>query len=183
MRCWTCRRKRCSPPAREFADDPELHDLFTGILQQGGFLSDIEYPLRRRSGEVRWAILSAFAVGYANERAVIMGFQDITERKRSEVALRQSEENFRQLVQSAPVPMIVTRIEDGVIARTNQAFCDLLGMPSEQLVGRPAADFQTAPLNRAALLRTIEQHGIAQGLELELIAGTGRGSGIGPRQW
>lgn len=156
----------------DLADDPELYRVIIDILEQGGFLRDIEFPIRRRSGETRWTILSAFSIGYGNDSAVVAGLQDITERKRWEEALRQSEENFRQLVQSSPVPTVSTRMEDGIVTGVNQAFVDMMGISEEEAVGRAAADYQVMPLDREAIKEAMAQRGAADGIEMELI---GRG--------
>ena len=157
----------------DLVDDPELYAVVMGILEQGGFLRDIEFPVRRRSGETRWTILSAFSIGYGNDSAVVAGLQDITERKRWEEALRQSEENFRQLVQSSPVPTVSTRMEDGVVTGVNRAFVDLMGISEEEAVGRAAAEYQVRPLDREALKEVMTQRGAADGIEMELVGRDG----------
>lgn len=56
----------------------------------------------------------------------VSGFQvvagDITERKRVEQALRQSEERFSKAFQSSPAGMAISRLEDGRVLDVNDAF-------------------------------------------------------------
>ena len=52
---------------------------------------------------------------------------DITETRRAEQALKESEERFRLIANSAPVPMWVSRL-DGKRAFVNQAYMDFLGL-------------------------------------------------------
>ena len=55
---------------------------------------------------------------------------DITETRRAEQALKESEERFRLIANSAPVPMWVSRL-DGKRAFVNQAYMDFLGLGYE----------------------------------------------------
>ena len=56
---------------------------------------------------------------------------DITETRRAEQALKESEERFRLIANSAPVPMWVSRL-DGKRAFVNQAYMDFLGLGYEE---------------------------------------------------
>ncbi len=82
----------------------------------------------------RWQAWSNQAVLGENGRpvAIVSVGRDITERKRLEGELRASEERYRRLVQSAPVPMTVFR--RGRIAFINTAGLELLGVANEQTV-------------------------------------------------
>ncbi len=59
--------------------------------------------------------------------------RDITERKRAEEALRESEERFRNVFRDAGVGMVVVSPEGHFLA-ANNAFCDCLGYTEEELL-------------------------------------------------
>jgi PAS domain S-box-containing protein len=62
--------------------------------------------------------------------------EDITARKEAEEKLRFSELRFRSIWQKSFEGMRLTD-EQGIILAVNPAFCQIVGMPAEELVGRP----------------------------------------------
>jgi PAS domain S-box-containing protein len=65
--------------------------------------------------------------------------RDLTERRRSEEELRQSEELFRQMFDHAPIGISMVGL-DYKFLRVNAAFCDMLGYTQEELAGRTFVD-------------------------------------------
>lgn len=82
----------------------------------------------------RWYEVHAYRVGEPDERLVAVLFQDITERRRAELALRESEARFRSMADVAPAPVWVTTAE-GPVEFINLAFAELIGRPREELLG------------------------------------------------
>ena len=65
---------------------------------------------------------------------------EIAERKRTEEALRESEERFRTAFEDAAVPMTLTAM-DGRLLEVNSTFCQMLGYAQAELAGQDFADF------------------------------------------
>jgi signal transduction histidine kinase len=61
---------------------------------------------------------------------------EINKRTNAETALSQSEEQFRLLVELAPVGMVITS-PDNIITKVNKAFSDMLGYETDQLIKMP----------------------------------------------
>ena len=79
------------------------------------------------------------AVPLFDERGNVWGsvgaFTDITERKRAEEALKESEERFRSLYEHAAVG-IQQLANDGCLLMVNEAMCRMLGYSASELIGR-----------------------------------------------
>ncbi len=82
--------------------------------------------------------------------------RDITERKRSEEALRESEQRYRAVVEDTPV-LLCRFLPDGEINYANRAYCSYFAKSSEELTGTsflewiPESDHANVMSNIAAL--------------------------------
>ena len=74
--------------------------IMTDELEKHGFLQNSEFKFHNKSGEIRWGIFSAELINIKGEQCVITSLNDITERKRSEEALKESEEKYRSMMES-----------------------------------------------------------------------------------
>ncbi|MDX2445715.1 MAG: PAS domain S-box protein [Desulfobacterales bacterium] len=98
-------------------------------------------------------------------------FLDITKRERAEEALRESEEKYRHLFETAMVGIYQTRIEDGKFLVANQALAKMLGYDS---VDRLVEEYITSthysdPEIRKELLNQLQSHGRVDGFEIEMM--------------
>ena len=118
----------------------------------------LEYRLRRQDGEYRWAIDSARPrFGPGGEFLGYVGsVLDITERKQTEEALKESEERLRSLYQRVPVGLYRTTPQ-GQILEANPAFLEMLGYASlEELREVNSALLYADPSERPWRLSALE---------------------------
>ena len=93
----------------------------------------MEYRLRRASGEYRW-ILDTGVPRYRHGEFIgfIGSCVDLTERKRAEDALRDSERRFRSLFENSIDSVLLTRT-DGSIYAANPAARAMFGMTEQEI--------------------------------------------------
>jgi PAS domain S-box-containing protein len=92
-----------------------------------------EYRFIKKTGEAIWVLEMVTSITYKEKRAVLGSFMDITERKRMENSLRESEEKHRTILEN---------IEDGYIELDlkgnfiffNEALCKIQGYPKDELM-------------------------------------------------
>ena len=95
-----------------------------------------EYRIVRPSdGETRWIRVVAEIERDDDGRALrlIGAHIDLTDQMLAQETLRESEERFRLIADSAPVPIWVTKL-DRTRSFANQAYLDFLGLPFEQAI-------------------------------------------------
>jgi len=63
----------------------------------------------------------------------VVVFDDITDRKKIEQALRASEKSFREVIEYAPIGMSLVSLE-GRFIKVNQALCQIVGYDSDELI-------------------------------------------------
>ena len=139
-------------PAEAFINDPALWietihpDDRDWVAARKARLRDTpairdEYRIVRPDGEVRWIRSSVHVIRRSESRIRVGGIDaDITEQKRTEHALRRSEERWRHLVESHRDPIQIS--VDAVIQYTNPAGARLLGADDpEEVEGRSIFEF------------------------------------------
>lgn len=105
-------------------------------------LIDMEEPLLDPAGNRRW--LSTTKVPLRDDRGRVTGLvgigRDITERRRMEQALRESEERFRKIFEEGPLGMGILD-QDFRFTQVNATLCDMLEYSASELVGHTPFEF------------------------------------------
>ena len=87
---------------------------------------------RLKDGRIIWVQIASHLTEWQGRRAALVVAQDITERRRSEEALRATEELFRTAFEDAPFGMCLTAL-DGHFLQANVAFCEMVGYSQQEL--------------------------------------------------
>jgi PAS domain S-box-containing protein len=104
-------------------------------VTRSGKIHNFESRFYTKSGKI-FGLMSAVLIELNGEPHIINITRDITERKRIEEALKESERKFRSYVEQAPDGIFVAD-GDGVYVDVNAAGCALTGYSREELIGIP----------------------------------------------
>jgi PAS domain S-box-containing protein len=107
-----------------------------------GRLRNFEHHFRKKSGDIGVGLTSVEVVQVGGKPIAISTTIDITERKRMQDALRQSEETFQKAFLSSPAATILFRFDGEVrpIVAVNEAFEHATGFSREEVIGRTSAE-------------------------------------------
>ncbi len=116
--------------------------------KQGHFVNE-EFILRSKSGETHNVLLSADVISYNGKTCILTIGYDITERKRAEEALRDSEEKFHAIVEHSNDGIVF--IQDGILQYSNSKMLEIAGYTEKEVVGKPFINF-IAPEHKEMLI-------------------------------
>jgi PAS domain S-box-containing protein len=125
-------------------DRQEALENLRKTLEQGT-TRNLEYTLLNKNGEKFWGELSASIVKdlLGNPVGFVGVIRDVSERKKAEQTLKESEEKFRSLVELAPDGIVAVNAE-GIITSANRSFLTLVGYDSIEIVGKPFTELKSS---------------------------------------
>ncbi len=121
-------------PVTDFYLEPEDRETFVQKLKETGAVNDYELKLKAKNGSVIETSISAhIAYGEDGEPNGVEGvLRDITERKRAEEALKESEEKHRDLIENLN-EVIYSLDKNGKVTYVSPAVKSLLGYTPEEI--------------------------------------------------
>ena len=154
-------------------DRSDLLSRYEDRLEGKQVSSRYEARIVRKNGEVRWLEIFSSRIQFGGKPAVQSAFVDITERKRAEEALRESEGKYRRIFEN--VQDVFYQVDKkGNIIDISPSIERYSEYKREELIGRPVTDVYANPSDREKLLAEISRKGEVIDFELELRAKSGR---------
>lgn len=113
---------------------------------------------------------------YVLDDGVVVFATDITERKRSEDALRQSEERFSKAFEASPHLMTISTLAEGRYVDVNDAVLRATGHTRESIIGHTVDELgiYVDTDGRQRLLRELQEKGAVRDLDVRFRARDGR---------
>ncbi len=129
--------------------DPEVRPSLTRKFLRDGSLRNVHVSLRTGRGDIRETIASSEKFRFDGVDCLISSFADITDMKRFEAVLSESEERYRSIVENAHDGIFILD-EDRRIIFVNRQLTTIVGYAAEEMLGRYPDEFLVAPFHKIA---------------------------------
>ena len=128
-----------------------------------------EYRMIAADGRVVWLRdIVRVVVEEGTVRELIGVMVDITERKKAEELVRQSEKKFSTIFQTIPDPVAIVRLKDGLILDVNDAWAEEAGCDRGDAIGKTGDHFNSFDQEvRRKYIEQLLERGIVRNLEGE----------------
>ena len=161
--------------ADDFYAEQSARNDFTAALTACGQVDELALRVKtHKTGALRWLLVSARPITVDGKNCLLSTMVDVTEKRRTEKALMDSEEWFRRMVWVAPFPLIVSRLEDGCVLFINPKVERVFGIQVEDAVGCSVGIFYVNPEDRDALAAELRQRNLVENREVLLKTADGQ---------
>ncbi len=151
--------------------DKEIEKKYQYIKREGESLVSETYNPLIKPGGFLWSKASLLYDHKGEVIGAIESIRDISDRKVTEEALRESEERYRTLVENLPVA-VYRNVPgpEGQFLMANPAFCHMFGLKNEEEVKKVvAADFYADPEERQQYSDNLIEKGVVENDERTLV--------------
>jgi PAS domain S-box-containing protein len=139
------------------------------LITEQGKIRHEEFYYRSKSGDIRIWLCSVDIINVKGEPCMLCVAADITERKKTEEALKESEQKFATAFNASPFSISISRLGDGKFIEVNERFLDDKGYTREEIIGQSSKDFQIWANQEEAckIMETIHSHGHIQNEQVQ----------------
>jgi PAS domain S-box-containing protein len=136
-------------------DDPAKRTEFVERLLAEKSIRDLMVVFRTKDRQERFGLGAAELIDIDGEPCAISTISDITEIERANQERQFSGRGFRQFFETMPQYCYISG-PDGAIVDVNQAACNALGYPKDELVGRPLSSIYASE-SRSKIMELLEK--------------------------
>ncbi|MDD4969589.1 MAG: PAS domain S-box protein [Paludibacter sp.] len=148
-------------------DDLEYNKNETRLMLDGKkTFSHWEKRYIHKNGHIVWVDISIFLLRDIQGKPThfITEIYDITDRKKAETDLRQSEDKFKKAFMTSPDSVTINNLEEGIYVSINSGFTRIMGYQPEEVLGRSSIEINMwADINdRDRFVAVLKENGIVE---------------------
>ena len=117
-------------------ESPADREEWIARLQRDGSVRGLEIHFRTRSGSRLMVLCYSERIEISGAACILTSFEDITEQRRTEQALRESEERVASAFRASPDSMAIADAETNTYLEINEGFERLFGYTRAEILGR-----------------------------------------------
>ena len=148
----------------------ERDEILAALLREQ---ADTDLRVQRRTEQLAHSESEARRFLEVAERSKQALLSVLEDQRQVEDALRKSEIRYRNLLETAPFPVVITRLRDGILRYGNRRAEAQFGIKRGEGIGRQASDFYLNAADRDQFLDRLMKETIVTDQELRLRAGDG----------
>lgn len=119
--------------------------------------------------------IRSLIIDLAGQKTIMSIVRDISEIKKAQLELSQSEEKFRKAFYTNPDSVNINRLSDGTYVDVNKGFTDIMGYAEEDVIGKTSLELTIwkRKEDRQKLVEELKIKGIAEHIEAEFLTKKG----------
>ncbi|GAB4288474.1 MAG: hypothetical protein Kow0068_14210 [Marinilabiliales bacterium] len=121
---------------------PDFNNENFSILKKRGLIKNLEKQIKKKNSTKTWVEINARKVKYNNKTCYLFLLHDITERKKSELVVKESEQYYRKLFLEFPAGYISLN-KNLVFVDINPVITNILGYTKSELIDKNIRNFIT----------------------------------------
>ncbi|MTJ47184.1 GAF domain-containing protein [Dolichospermum sp. UHCC 0259] len=121
-----------------------------------------------RNGKVIFVEITSNTIQYNSQNAILIHIQDLSKYQKLELKLQDSEAKFRVISQAIPIPLVISRLSDGIIIYANPEFLHTFKFSPDDLLQKRISDLYHDKSDWDKLLTTFNQNGCLHNHEIQL---------------
>ena len=122
--------------------NPELRKAMVDKVRSGGVSHNTEFVLKSKSGELKSGLISGVKINLGKESCLMCVTMDISERKKAEKKLKETEERYAALFERSLDPIVIYDVKGNMID-ANPAALKIFQIEREELATQNFGDFLT----------------------------------------
>ncbi|EIJ43002.1 PAS domain S-box [Beggiatoa alba B18LD] len=161
----------------DFYRNSQDREKVMGAFRRFGSVSNYEVEFRNVYNQTVWVALFVHPIRFSNQNVLLSAYYDITDIKNAEEerlrftrALQESEERFRVIAETMPVPIFIIQPESGVILYANQQSSQTFGYDIPELVEHSILELYRTPNDQRNYISLYKQNkGKVKDYEVEFL--------------
>ncbi|MTJ06706.1 PAS domain S-box protein [Anabaena sp. UHCC 0204] len=121
-----------------------------------------------KDGKVIFIEIICNNINYGNQNAVLVYIRDLSARQQVELKLQDSEARFRVISQAIPIPLVISRVSDGIIIYANPEFLHTFQFSPDDLLQTKISDLYHNKSDWNKLLTEFNHDGFLHNYEIQL---------------
>lgn len=139
---------------------PEERARVVGMLRSSSAVREHPCQIGLKSGETRDCLLNASIIVVGAQRYLLGVVRDVTEKKRAEEALRESQQKFSSIFHLSPQALAVSSLAQGRYVDVNEAWEKTFGLTRVEAIDHTTgeSDLWVTPADRRHFIEQLDKH-------------------------